>query len=345
MTRNKPSDYFFILEAGVNHNGNLNEAVELVRSAARTGAHAIKFQTYTAEKLAAPYSPSYWNLDEESTKSQIELFKKYDGLKVADYQVIAGECQKLNIEFMTTCFDEDWVEDLDPLIKRYKIASADITNFPLLRRIASKNKPMYLSTGASSIQEIYTAVEAIREISTAKLCIMHCVLNYPTEFANANLSRITLLREKFRNLEVGYSDHTRPEFSRLAISQALTMGATSFEKHFTLDKSQIGNDHYHSFDEQDVIETLEVIETVNKMNSFNEDSFLEIQEMARKHARRGIYASKILVPGSIILESDLVMLRPVPDEGFPASEWQDVIGKTVLYEIQAGNSIIRAAVQ
>jgi sialic acid synthase SpsE len=335
----KTTDYFLILEAGVNHNGNLDEALELVRSAARTGAHAIKFQTYTANKLAAPTSPSYWNLEEESTTSQIELFKKYDGLQFTDYQTLASECKKLDIEFMTTCFDEDWVEVMDPLVEKYKIASADITNLPLLRRIASKMKPIFLSTGASTFEEIHIAVQVIQEESNSRLCIMHCVLNYPTDFSNANLERIRKLSEEFPNLEIGYSDHTRPEYSDLAIIQAHTLGATSFEKHFTLDKGQKGNDHYHSYDETDVLDVIGKLDSSLEMRKFSEPNFIAIQESARSHARRGIYARRDLVAGESLNLEDLIMLRPIPPNGISAAEIDSILGRKLTSNIKEGSQI------
>lgn len=339
MTKNKPSSYFFILEAGVNHNGDLEEALELVRSAARTGAHAIKFQTYTAEKLAAPISPSYWNLDEESTTSQIELFKKYDGFKFSDYRTIALECQKLDIEFMTTCFDEDWVDLMDPFVDKFKVASADITNFSLLRKIASKSKPIYLSTGASTLEEVHSAVDLIQGASSATLCIMHCVLNYPTEFNNASLSRIKKIRENFPQLEIGYSDHTRPQYSDLALIQASNFGATSFEKHFTLDKNQKGNDHYHSYDEQDVVRVIKNLNTSIEMSHYSESKFISLQKLARSNARRGIYARTDITSGQPLKIENLIMLRPIHPEGISADEVDYVIGKSLNVDAKKGSPI------
>lgn len=330
---------FVILEAGVNHNGHLSEALELVRAAARTGAHAVKFQTYTAEKLAAPLSPSYWNLNEESTTSQIELFKKYDGLVFSDYVTIANECARIGIEFMTTCFDEEWVDLLDPIVSKFKIASADITNYPLIRKVASKHKPIYLSTGASTFPEIETAVRIIQEINSAPLCIMHCVLNYPTEYENANLDRISKLAKKFPDLEIGYSDHTRPEFSQSAIIQAMNLGATAFEKHFTIDKSQTGNDHYHSFDELDVIDLMGKMLESSQMGSYAEDRFIEIQQLARSNARRGIYARRPIPLGTVISWDDLIMLRPIPPNGISSADVDQIIGKVISCNVAKGELI------
>jgi sialic acid synthase SpsE len=333
------SSCFIILEAGVNHNGQLSEALELVRAAARAGANAVKFQTYTAEKLAAPLSPSYWNLSEEATTSQIELFKKYDGFNVSDYLKIANECSENGIEFMTTCFDEDWVDKLNPVLRKFKIASADITNHPLIRKVASKGKPILLSTGASTMTEIEKAVAIIRDLNSAPLCVMHCVLNYPTEYRNANLGRISELSKMFPDLEVGYSDHTRPEFSQNAIIQAMNLGATTFEKHFTLDKSQAGNDHYHSFDEADVINLMDKMREASEMRNYTEDRFIEVQKLARSNARRGIYARRPIRSGTVISWEDLVMLRPIPDNGISSADADGLIGKTISHDVKTGELI------
>ena len=187
----------FILEAGVNHDGDLSTAISMIREAATTGATAIKFQSYTANRIAAIDSPYYWDLEEESTTSQRKLFEKYDNFTLNDYQMLKTECDKVGIEFMTTCFDEFWVDKLDPLLRRYKIASADITNYQLLRHIAAKQKPVIISTGASKISEIDNAIKIISEISECEISLLHCVLNYPTSAANANLGRISYLLSKY----------------------------------------------------------------------------------------------------------------------------------------------------
>lgn len=320
---------FLILEAGVNHDGSLEKALSLVDSARRSGAQAVKFQTYTAEKLAADLSPSYWNLKEESTNSQIELFRKYDKLTYMDYKVLFDRSEAIGIEFMTTCFDEEWVDVMDPLLKRYKIASADITNLPLIRHIAKKRKPIILSTGASSFSEIQSAIGEIREINQQDLCIMHCVLNYPTEIENANLARIQLLSDSFPSVEIGYSDHTRPEFSTRAITAAVILGANIIETHFTLDNSQSGNDHYHSMEEMEVINLLAELRLTRSMVEYDDQDFLEIQSSARMNARRGIYLRNNLAPGTVIKVEDLEMLRPIQSDGIPSSEVDRVVGLKV----------------
>jgi len=332
----------FILEAGVNHDGDLDRAFELVESAARTGADFIKFQTYTSEKLAASLSPSYWDLNEESTTSQRELFSKYDRFTANDYFKLASACEKFGIGFMTTCFDSDWVDVLDPVIPQYKIASADITNFQLLRHVASKGKPMLISTGASSFEEIHAAVSLVRATSNVKLSLLHCVLNYPTPPENASLNRISRLIEQFPGVTIGYSDHTKPADSVQALQIALDLGATVFEKHYTWNEEGTGNDHYHSFNESKARDVIEQLNKSHLLKNFSEDVYLEQQELARKFARRGIYASRNLSVGHIISSDDIIPLRPpVGDDGFDGNQIDSVIGSKLIVNVVNGEPILR----
>jgi sialic acid synthase SpsE len=326
----------FILEAGVNHDGDLSAAISMIREAATTGATAIKFQSYTASRIAAVESPYYWDLQEESTKSQRKLFEKYDNFKLDDYRLLKTECDKVGIEFMTTCFDEIWVDSLDPLLTRYKIASADITNYQLLEHIAKKQKPIILSTGAAKISEIDNAIKIIRANSENEISILHCVLNYPTSAVNANLGRITYLRSNYPNYKVGYSDHTKPSDSLTLIPAAFVLGSTIFEKHFTLTKSKKGNDHYHSFDTSDVVECISILKRLNTAIDFDEHRFIELQEKAIKFARRGLYAKVDIEPGKKIDNSDIISLRPIPDDGISASNFLNLIGQTAKRKIKAG---------
>lgn len=332
-----------ILEAGVNHDGSLDKAMHLIDLAAESGADYIKFQTYTAEKLAAKASPSYWNLEEESTTSQIKLFKKYDGFSLEDYKSLIGACDLRGIGFLTTCFDVDWLNSLADSLPFLKIASADITNFVLVSAVAHKQKPILMSTGAASFGEISDALNLIRSITDAEVCLMHCVLNYPTEFDNANLGRITELKNRFPDVLMGYSDHTRPNFSHKAISLAVSLGAEIIEKHFTYDKHQVGNDHYHGFDLTDVKVLYQNLRKQVAMFKFDEESFLEIQSDARKFARRGLYAARNIARNTIISIDDVIPLRPtLGEDGYLGSEIFLIIGKRCKAAILEGEPLIKS---
>ena len=340
------SDFLLLLEAGVNHDGELSKALQLIDSASQTGAHVVKFQTYTAEKIAAPESPSYWDLNSEPTTSQIELFKKYDSFSVLDYEKLATESKMKNIGFLSTCFDQEWVELIDHLLPFYKIASADITNYPLIKTSASKNKPILLSTGAASISEIRTTLDFIGRYTSAQVCLMHCVLNYPTLPQNANLGRISELQAQFPDSLIGYSDHTQPPYSFDAIAFAYLLGARVFETHFTMDKKSLGNDHYHSLDSADVTRLIEKLQNTSQMLNYTEERFLSLQAPAREFARRGLYAAQNLETGHIITEADLIPLRPtLGDDGFSADEYETLIGKKINQNIEAFGAIRGSLIQ
>jgi sialic acid synthase SpsE len=329
----------FILEIGVNHNNEVKLARELILAAKKSGAKIVKFQSYTAEKIAALNSPSYWDLNEEKTTSQRELFKKYDSFTESDYLELFELCNDLGIEFMSTCFDQDWVDKLDKYLKRYKIASADVTNYQLIAHIAKKNKPIILSTGASTFAEINAAIQLIQSYTKAKITLLHCVLNYPTDGIDANLLRLQQLSNEFPDFETGYSDHTRPEDSHQAIVLARALGATVIEKHFTSDKSQKGNDHYHAFDQDDVRRILATLSQVDKMLDFNEDKFIGVQENARRYARRGLYAETDIETGNILTDSSIRSLRPVPEGGLEANQIHKLIGRKANKPIKKGEPI------
>lgn len=335
-----------ILEAGVNHDGDLNKAFALIESASRTGAQFIKFQTYSAERLAAPVSPSYWDTSEEPTLSQIELFKKYDGFQVHDYEKLAEKCAQLGIGFMSTCFDEQWVDDLDHLQTIYKVASADITNFGLIKKIVSKGKPIILSTGASSLAEIEKTLSFIHQLGHKDVTLLHCVLNYPTSADSAHLGRLLAMSQKFPQYKLGYSDHTTPKDSGTAIELAYALGARTVEKHFTLDKTQKGNDHYHSYDEGDVIQLLSRIEYVDILLDFDEGKYLTDQEDARSFARRGLYASRPISAGTVISEDMLIALRPTTGlSGFSADQLLRLIGQTTSEDLDTYTAITKKSLK
>ena len=179
-----------IAEIGVNHEGSLSKAKRLIDAAAQAGAHAAKFQTYKAENLASVNSKAYWDTKLEKTKSQYQLFKKYDSFNEKEYIKLSLHCKKRKIDFLSTPFDINSVNFLNPIMKYYKIASADITNLPLIEAIAKKRKPVLLSTGASKISEIKFAVNFLKKKGCPNVSILHCILNYPTNYENANLNMI-----------------------------------------------------------------------------------------------------------------------------------------------------------
>ncbi len=301
---------FLIADAGVNHEGSLDKALEMVEAAAAAGADMIKFQAYKAERIATRQSPAYWDRRQEPTASQYELFKKYDGLDARDYRRIAEHCEKKGILFAATAFDETFVDLLDPLMPVHKVASADITNRLLLKKIASKGKPVILSTGAAYLSEIDEAVRFLSENGVRQVALLHCVLEYPTQPGNANLLSIAFLKSAFPDQTIGWSDHIRPEYGCLALITAWMLGAEIIEKHFTLDKSLPGNDNYHAVDPEDIVEFRKKTQYVHGLLGVKQKRVLPCEENARKYARRSLVARKAIEAGTPIRAEMLTAKRP-----------------------------------
>ncbi len=316
---------YLIAEIGVNHEGSIDIAKKLIDLAKEGGADAAKFQTYKAGKLASRFSPSYWDLNKEQTKSQFELFSKYDSFGIKDYEILYEHCLKNEIDFLSTGFDKDSIDFLDPMMDFYKISSSDITNLPLLRHIASKNKNVVLSTGASTLDEIYFAIKVINEINTVDIALLHCILNYPTPNHDANLNMISEMRNRFKGHIIGYSDHTLPDKEMKVLSFAYLLGARIIEKHFTHDKQLPGNDHYHAMDVNDLKVFKERLrETSLILGDSRTKRPIISEDISRKNARRSLVLNKNLKKGSKIKYTDLDCKRP--GHGISPVEIEKVIG-------------------
>jgi N-acetylneuraminate synthase len=318
-----------IAEAGVNHEGSMDIAKRLIDEACEGGAQAIKFQTYKAEKLASRDSPYYWDIKKESTRSQYELFKKYDKFWKAEYEELKIHCDAAGIEFLSTPFDVESLHFLNDLMEVVKISSSDLNNIPFLREILKYKKPILLSTGASFLWEIQRTVEIIDK-ADINCCLLHCVLNYPTEIKNANLGMINTLKRHFPKSMLGYSDHTQPENINV-ITTSYILGARIIEKHFTHDKTLPGNDHYHAMDKNDLKNIIEEINIIRKILGSNDKSPLESESVSRKNARRSLVAARDLSPGDKVRYEDITWKRPAT--GIPPESIDLLIGKKALVKI------------
>lgn len=339
-TISESSKPFIVAEVGVNYydiakkeNIEPIEAAKLmVKKAANACADAIKFQTYKAEKLVSKYSPAYWDTTKESTKSQYELFKKYDKFGEEEYRELAQYAKEKKIIFMSTPFYKEAIDFLDDLMSVFKISSSDITNIPFIKSIAEKQKPIFLSTGASTIDEIKEAVNTIESEGNKQIVIMHCILNYPTEYEDVNLGMIKHLRSVFPTYLMGYSDHTLPDPNMVVLTTAVLLGARVIEKHFTLDKSLKGNDHYHSMDPEDLRKFMNNLELLKKIAGKNKKEPIESESLARKYARRSIVA-KITIPENSIITEDMLTFKR-PGTGISPKFLDKVIGKKAKGDIK-----------
>lgn len=330
---------FLIAEIGVNFYdiakkegiSDIDAAKLMIDEAKSCGVDAVKFQSYKAETIASRNSPAYWDLTEEPTTSQFELFKKFDKFGDDEYRQLADYCREVGIMFLSTPFDFDSVDYLDEFMDVYKISSSDLTNIPFIKYIAGKNKPILLSTGASTLKEIKDAVNAIEEVSTVDIAIMHCVLSYPTSFEDANLLMIKDLEQNFPDYEIGYSDHTKPDENMMVLTTAYNYGAVILEKHFTLDKTLTGNDHYHAMDPSDVVKFRKNVEFISKINGYRNKQPLICESSARKEARRSIVAKMDIKKGEMISESNITFKRP--GTGISPARLDEVLGKIAAEDI------------
>lgn len=321
---------FVIAEAGVNHEGSMDMARRLIAEAADAGAQAIKFQTYRAETIASRDSPAYWDTDQEPTQSQFELFSKYDKFWKSEFEELRSECDRRGIEFLSTPFDLESATFLADLVEAFKISSSDLTNLPFIRHIVGFGKPILLSTGASHIWEIAQAVDEIRA-ADLPLCLMHCVLNYPTADENANLGMLADLQQHFPTAVPGYSDHTLPNEEMDVLTTAMLLGADVLEKHFTIDKTLPGNDHYHAMDAADLRRFLERSERLVSLVGDHQKHPIATEQVSRLNARRSLVAKRAIAQGRVIDDADLTWKRPA--SGISPREIDNVIGRTARQEI------------
>jgi sialic acid synthase SpsE len=300
---------FIIAEAGVNHNGDIELGRALIREAKRAGADAIKFQSYKAGKLATKTAPRYWFEPDDPHGSQYDSFARLDRFGEEEYRELFRFAREEGILCFSTPFDEGAVDMLEELgVPGYKIASADLTDFPLLEKVASTGKAVILSTGVANLGEINEAVEVLRRSGTDDIVLLQCTLQYPCEFENANLRMIAHLQAAFPEIPIGLSDHTLG----IAIPQAaVALGATVVEKHYTLDKKLPGSpDHHLSVDPQDLKQMMDSIRAIEKGMGSYEKHVVEAEKPAHSYARRSIVSAVTIPRGTLITRDMLTFKRP-----------------------------------
>lgn len=336
----KQRKFVLIAEIGVNYYdiaikeniSNMEAAKKMISEAKKIGIDAVKFQAYKAETIAAKNSPSYWDTTEETETSQFALFKKYDSFGYDEYCELSHYCKEIGIDFFVTAFDNESADYLDELMEIYKISSSDLSNIPFIEYQSKKNKPIILSTGASNENEIDRALQAIRKYNSQIIVLMHCVLEYPTPYEHANLNKIISLREKYKDLIIGYSDHTKPDSSYEIIKTAYNLGATVIEKHFTLDKMLKGNDHYHAMDGNDAEKIIQGIYFIDSIRGEYELRCLESEKISRLNARRSLVAACNIKKGQEITVEMITHKRP--GTGISPTDLDSVIGKVCNRDIE-----------
>ena len=324
------SKVFIIAEAGVNHNGSLDLAYQLIDVAKDAGADAIKFQTFKAENVVSELADKaeYQKKTTGSDKSQLEMIKKLE-LSFEDFVKLKKYCDKKEIMFLSTPFDYQSIDFLYDLVDIYKIPSGEIINYPYLKHIVAKNKPLIMSTGMANLGEIEEAINIIRSVnSEAKISLLHCTTNYPTPYEEVNLKAIQTLAAAFK-LPVGYSDHTLGIEVPIA---AVARGAKIIEKHFTLDKKLPGPDHKASLEPSELKEMVKAIRNIEMAlgDGIKKPNKSETEIM--KVARRSLIATRDIRAGEIIKESDIAIKRP--GKGIPPKFKEIVIGMKLINDIR-----------
>lgn len=329
-----------IAEAGVNHNGTLQLAKQLVDVAMDSGADAVKFQTFKAERLVSASAPKapYQLQTTNRNESQLEMLRRLELSEEAHRELLAY-CRTLGIRFLSTPFDEQSADFLAALgVPAFKISSGDLTNAPLLRHVARKGRPMIVSTGMSTLAEVETAVRTIHEVGHPGLILLHCVSNYPANPADANLRAMQTMAEAFK-VPVGYSDHTPGMTVALA---AVALGACVIEKHFTLDRALPGPDHQTSLEPAELKALVRQIRTVEAALGHGRKEPAAAEAGTAAAARKSLVAAQDIPAGSRLTEALIAVRRP--GTGLPPSMFTQVIGRTVVSNIPAGTVLTREMV-
>ena len=320
------SKVLIIAEAGVNHKGSLKIAEKLIKSAKLAGADIVKFQTYKADKLVIKRSPRFWNWSGEKIKNgtQYDSYSKLDYFNKKEYEKLFQLCKKYKIEFMSTPFDEDAVDMLVKIgMKGFKVASCDLTNYPLLEKIAKTKKPILLSTGASNLKEIKSTVNFLEKKGVKKICIMQCTLSYPTEKKDANLKVLTSYKNEFKKYLIGLSDHTLG--TNVPISSVL-LGTRVIEKHFTINKKlKKSADHWLSVNPKELKKIRIGVDEIMLANGNEEKKVLKCEKKTRKFARRSLVSKLKILPGEIIEKQHLTQKRP--GDGISPTKIYQILGK------------------
>lgn len=331
---------YLIAEMGVNFYDTAKqmnitplEAAKLyIDKAAEAGIDCAKFQSYKANTIVSKNSPAYWDTTKEATKTQYELFQKFDSFGEKEYRELCEYTHSKGMDFTSTPFDYASADYLYDMVDFYKISSSDLSNIPFIKHIGKKGKPVYMSVGASYLSEVDEAVRALKEVECKDIVIFHCVLSYPTDPKNANLRIIETLKKDFPDVRVGFSDHVAPDETMMTLATAYLLGAEVIEKHFTLDKTLPGNDHYHAGDPSDFKKAIENFKWIDNVLGSPEKTVLDCELVPRREARRSLVLTRDMKAGEVIKESDLMPKRP--GTGISPKFADIVIGRSVKEDLK-----------
>jgi N-acetylneuraminate synthase/N,N'-diacetyllegionaminate synthase len=324
---NDQSRVYIIAEAGVNHNGDMDKAIELIHVAVEAGVDAVKFQSFKADKLVSKTAKKAKYQSENMQDTDDSQYNMLRSLELSDenHQQLIKECEKRGIQFLSTAFDSEGIDYLDKLgIPFFKSPSGEITNYPYLKRLGQKGNPVVLSTGMATLQEVEDAVAVLMEFGLAKeqITVLHCNTEYPTPMEDVNLKAMDTIAQEL-GVKVGYSDHTLGVEVPIA---AVARGAKVIEKHFTLDRGLPGPDHRASLEPDELKAMVEGIRNIEK--ALSGDGKKKPSKSEQKNidvARKSIHLNRDMEKGEILKEEDLIPLRP--GDGILPMKWESIIGK------------------
>ena len=311
---------YIIAEAGVNHNGDIKKAIELVDVAIEAKADAVKFQLFCAENIVSKQAKKaeYQKKTTETEETQYEMLKKLE-LSQEDYLQLYNYCKDKPITLLATAFDFESIDFLHKLnTPIWKIPSGEVTNLPYLEKISKLNKPVIMSTGMCNLEEISDALSIIRKYNN-DVSLLHCNTEYPTPYSDVNLRAMATIKSEF-DVKVGYSDHTNSIEVALA---AVALGAEIIEKHFTLDKKMQGPDHAASLEPDELIRLVEAIRNVEKALGSKEKKPSESEIKNKVIARKSIVAKYQIKKGEAFTTKNLAIKRP--ENGIIPMKWYDVL--------------------
>ncbi|MDP2684171.1 MAG: N-acetylneuraminate synthase [bacterium] len=326
---------FIIAEAGVNHNGDLDLAFKLIDVAVDAGVDAVKFQTFNAETLVTrdAKQAEYQSQNIGKEESQFEMLKRLE-LSKEDHKELFDYANKSGIIFLSTPFSDIDTDFLDGLgVPLFKVGSSDTNNYPSLRHIASKGKPMIVSSGMSTLEEVCEAVSVMKDSGNNDIVILHCNTQYPTPMEEVNLLAMLTMKEKCDVL-VGYSDHTTGIEVPIA---AVALGAVVIEKHFTLDRNMEGPDHKASLEPAELQAMVKAIRNTEKALGSSEKKPTEVAVEVAQVAQKSLISARNIKAGEIINKEDIVIKRP--GSGIKPKELEKVVGKKALVDIPADTMI------
>lgn len=328
-----------IAEAGVNHNGSMRIAKQLVDKAAEAGVDIIKFQTFKSEKLvskAAKQADYQQRNIGKKDEGQLEMLKKLE-LSAEDHYELTRYCKERNIRFWSTAFDMESIEYLHSLnISLWKIPSGEITNYPYIKKIASFKENVILSTGMCELSDIEAALDVLLEegLTKEQITVLHCNTEYPTPYSDVNLKAMLEIGEKF-GVQIGYSDHTQGIEVPIA---AVTLGATVIEKHFTLDKNMEGPDHKASLEPDELKAMVVAIRNIEQALGTGHKTISESERKNIEIARKSIVAAYPIKKGEFFTEDNLTVKRP--GNGISPMRWNEVIGTKAIKDFGEEETIV-----